>query len=103
MIVCHCNYISTEEIEAVIMDLLETDPWQLIVPLQVYHQLEKRGRCCGCFPNVVNIIVDTVRRYHEQHLTPATEIISLVERIKARHEACITAQRLMRRRVQSAA
>lgn len=98
MIVCHCNFISTEEIEAVVRKFLDDDPWQLIVPLQVYHELEKRGRCCGCFPNVVNIIVNTVKAYHEAHLTPQAEIIQLVDRIKEKHEACITARLLAARR-----
>lgn len=101
MIVCHCNMISTEEIESTILELLEEDPWQLIVPLQVYHLLEKRGRCCGCFPNVVDIIVRTVKTYHEEHETPAAEIVSLVDRLKQKHEQCITAQRLARMRHQS--
>ena len=103
MIVCHCNLITTEEIEATIIGLLEQDAWQLIVPLQVYHALEKRGRCCGCFPNVVNIIVKTVAAYHKAHLTPEAEIVSLVDRIREKHQTCITAQLLARRKKQTAA
>jgi len=98
MIVCHCNLIASEEIERTVIELLDQDAWQLIVPLQVYHALEKRGRCCGCFPNVVGIILRTVKAYHEAHATPEAEIISLVDRIQQKHEACITAQRLMRQR-----
>lgn len=98
MIVCQCNLISAEEIENTIIEFLDQDPWQLIVPLQVYHEMEKRGRCCGCFPNVVDIIVRTVKDYHEAHATPPAEIISLVDRIQKKHQACITAQRLMRQR-----
>lgn len=103
MIVCHCNYIDQEDIERVVVELLNDDPWQLIVPLQVYHILEKRGRCCGCFPNVIGIIVQTVKTYHKDHLTPETEIVSLVDRIKQKHEACVTAQLLMRKKRASAA
>ena len=40
-----------------INSLLDEDCWQLIVPAKVYHAMQKRGRCCGCFPNVVDIIL----------------------------------------------
>ena len=98
MIVCHCNRITTEEIEETIHTFLDEDPWQLIVPLQVYHALEKRGKCCGCFPNVINIIVRVVTAYHETQLTPEAEIISFIDRIKQKHETCVTAELLMRRK-----
>lgn len=103
MIICQCNYISIKEIEDVILELLNDDPWQLIVPLQVYHHLEKRGRCCGCFPNVVEIIVKTVKTFHEENATPQAEIVNLVGRIKEKHEACVTAQLLARHKRSSAA
>ncbi len=98
MIICHCNRISVEEIEDVITGFLKEDPWQLIVPLQVYHALEKKGKCCGCLPNVVKIIVKTVETYHQKHNTPKAEIISLVDRINEKHQSCITARRLMRQK-----
>ena len=82
MIICHCNFISTEEIERTIIEFLDQDAWQLIVPLQVYHAMNKRGRCCGCFPNVIEVIVRTVKTYHEKQATPQAEIISLVDRIQ---------------------
>lgn len=103
MIVCHCNLITTEEIEDTIRSFLDDDPWQLIVPLQVYHAMEKRGKCCGCFPNVINIIVRVVTDYHETQMTPEAEIISFIDRIKEKHESCVTAERLMRQRRVSAA
>ena len=53
MLICQCNVITEKEIEQTILDMLEEDAWQLIVPAKVYHRLQKRGRCCGCFPNVV--------------------------------------------------
>ena len=103
MIVCQCNLISTEEIERTIIELLHEDPWQLIVPLQVYHAMEKRGRCCGCFPNVVDIIVRTVKAYHEANATPQAKIISLVDKIQEKHQACVTAQMLMRHKAKKTA
>ena len=56
MIVCQCNLLSQGEIEDAVEKLLAEDPWQLIVPSKVYHCMRIRGRCCGCFPDVVEII-----------------------------------------------
>ena len=64
MIVCHCNLISEREIEETVVALLDADPWQLIVPAKVYHAMAKRGRCCGCFPSVVDIIIRMTAEYH---------------------------------------
>jgi hypothetical protein len=64
MITCHCNYITDKEIEDVVLGFLREDPWQLVVPNKVYHEMSKRGRCCGCFPSVVDIIVMTTLEFH---------------------------------------
>lgn len=81
MIVCHCNLIREDEIETAIVGMLDQDPWQLIVPLKVYHELNKRGRCCACFPNVVDIIIRVTAEYHQRQQTPESEIQSLVVRL----------------------
>jgi bacterioferritin-associated ferredoxin len=62
MIVCQCNLLSKDEIEAAVEKLLNDDPWQLIVPSKVYHFIRIRGRCCGCFPDVVEIIGQVTAR-----------------------------------------
>lgn len=62
MIVCQCNLLSKGEIEAAVEKLLTEDPWQLIVPSKVYHSMQIRGRCCGCFPDVVEIIATVTDR-----------------------------------------
>lgn len=56
VIVCQCNILSDTEIEAAVERLLKDDPWQLIVPSKVYHSMGIRGRCCGCFADVIEII-----------------------------------------------
>lgn len=66
MLVCHCNVISEKDIKDVIMAFLKEDPWALIVPAKVYRELGKRGRCCGCFPNVVDMITTLTEEYHLQ-------------------------------------
>lgn len=85
MIVCHCNIIAQREIEETIIGLLDDDPWRLIVPVQVYHAMKKRGRCCGCFPNVIDIIIRVTEAYHRRLETPDADVICFVERIRAEH------------------
>ena len=82
MIVCHCNLITEKEIERTILGLLEADPWQLIVPAKVYHTLAKRGRCCGCFPNVVETIIRVTEAYHSRSDTGQAEIVSYLDRVR---------------------
>lgn len=82
MLVCSCNFISDREIRETIIGLLEEDCWQLIVPLKVYRAMEKRGRCCGCFPNVVDIIIETTEAFHRDRATPEAEVVPYLERIR---------------------
>ncbi len=86
MLVCSCNFISDKEIVDVINELLDQDRWQLIVPAKVYHAMEKRGRCCGCFPNVVDIIIRTTERYHADRHSTDAEIFDFMARLKQFHE-----------------
>lgn len=83
MLVCHCNIITEKEVEAAILSLLEADPWQLVVPAKVYHTLQKRGRCCGCFPNVVETIIRVTEAYHARNCPGASEIVSYLDRVRA--------------------
>ncbi|MEX3007431.1 (2Fe-2S)-binding protein [Hoeflea sp. TYP-13] len=76
MITCQCNIITEAEIEETIVSMLDEDRWQLIVPAKVYHALEKRGKCCRCFPNVVDIIIRTTDAYHARFDTPDADMIS---------------------------
>ena len=85
MLVCSCNVITKAEITQVITDLLDEDCWRLIVPVQVYHAMNKRGKCCGCFPNVVDIIVSVTEAYHREQETSEAEIISFIDRLKEKH------------------
>ena len=71
MIVCHCNIITQDEIAETIEELLEDDEYRLITPGLVYRQLGKRGKCCGCFPSVVQIIVAKLEQFQSSNLHPA--------------------------------
>lgn len=82
MLICHCNLITQKEIEDTIIQLLEKDPWTLIVPAKVYHTLQKRGRCCGCFPNVVETIIRVTEEYHARSEASGEEIVSHLDRVR---------------------
>jgi len=82
MLVCHCNLITEAEIEEAILQLLEQDPWCLIVPAKVYHWLQKRGRCCGCFPNVVETIIRVTEGYHLYSEASGDEVVSHLDRVR---------------------
>ena len=82
MLVCHCNLITEKEIEEAILQLLERDPWGLIVPAKVYHWLQKRGRCCGCFPNVVETIIRVTEGYHLRSEASGMDVVSHLDRVR---------------------
>jgi len=82
MLVCHCNLITQREIEAMIVELLDADPWQLIVPAKVYHAMRKRGRCCGCFPNVVETIIRVTEEYHLRVNHPEGDVVTFLDRVR---------------------
>jgi hypothetical protein len=82
MLICHCNVITEKEIEATIVELLDQDPWNLIVPAKVYHSLQKRGRCCGCFPNVVETIIRVTEGYHSRSQASGEDIVSHLDRVR---------------------
>lgn len=87
MLVCHCNIITLKEIEDTITELLDADCWQLIVPAKVYHTLQKRGRCCGCFPNVVETIIRVSEDYHRRRGQDDAEIILFIDRVRTQCNA----------------
>jgi bacterioferritin-associated ferredoxin len=82
MMVCSCNLITDKDIKEAITSLLDEDCWQLIVPGKVYHAMSKRGRCCGCFPNVVDIIVKTTEEYHAIRASEGEEVVVFMERLR---------------------
>lgn len=102
MLVCQCNIISSDEIRTTIRSLLAQDAWQLITPLQVYHLLNKRGRCCGCFPEVVDLIVETTQHWHHEHATPDADVIDFVSRLRSEHDRIAREQAQARARLRQA-
>ncbi|NEN93958.1 MAG: (2Fe-2S)-binding protein [Okeania sp. SIO3H1] len=100
MILCSCNVVAQSDMEQVILELLSEDEWQLITPGLVYHAMRIRGKCCGCFPGVIDVIITTTQQYHREQQTPEAQIIPFITRIREEHQRCETARRLiaMRRR-----
>ncbi len=82
MLVCSCNFITDDEIIDAIRRLLDKDCWQLIVPAKVYHALSRRGRCCSCFPDVIDLIVRTTADYHAAQASSQAEIEAIIARLK---------------------
>lgn len=76
MIVCHCNVLSDKTITEAINGLIDDDPYQLITPGVVYRQLGKSGKCCGCFPQVVGLIVHRLEEFqtNKPHLNIAASL-----------------------------
>ncbi len=81
MITCQCNIITEREIEQAITAMLDEDRWQLIVPVKVYHAMEKRGKCCRCFPNVIDIIIRTTEDYHARCDSDAGDLVVFREKL----------------------
>ncbi|WP_306118246.1 MULTISPECIES: (2Fe-2S)-binding protein [unclassified Roseitalea] len=98
MIVCSCNVIARQQIEAVVTEFLERDEWQLITAGMVYHAMHKRGKCCSCFPRVIDVIVRVSEEFHRRRQTPEAEIVPFVARLRSEHERCETARALARER-----
>lgn len=81
MIMCHCNVITQADIERTVYGLLDRNQWDIILPDAVYRALIQEGRCCGCYPLVIEEITRIVTQYHTQKHTPRAKIADLVQRI----------------------
>lgn len=82
MLVCSCNIITQKEIENAIREMLDVDPWQLIVPAKVLHAMNSRGRCCGCFPNLVETIIRVTEAYHCQAGAGEADVVAYLDRVR---------------------
>ncbi|RYH05750.1 MAG: (2Fe-2S)-binding protein [Alphaproteobacteria bacterium] len=105
MLVCQCNVITDRDIKRIVLALLEADPWQIIVPAMVYRELEKRCKCAGCVPNIVDLIIKVTEEYHLQMASGAAEKPAVSPRLSAmrrtrtggRHERRSTGHRAAQR------
>lgn len=58
MIVCHCNVILRDEIRRAARRILAADPSGSLEPQSIYRELQKKGRCCSCFPTVAALVTE---------------------------------------------
>lgn len=86
MLVCSCNVITDKDIEAVVIQLLDEDCWRLIVPGTVYNAMSESGRCCGCFPNVVETIIRVTEEYHLRRNHMDENVIQFMDRVRSLRE-----------------
>jgi len=86
MILCQCNVLSAQEIEDIILGFLVEDCWQLVVPGRVFNAAKKRGRCCGCFPNIVETIIKVTENYHLEHQRDAERVVHYLGQVRALRE-----------------
>ena len=83
MLVCQCNVITDREIKRIVLEMLAEDPWKIIVPAMVYKELDKRCKCAGCVPNVVDLIIKLTQEYHLQLVENAAEVPPAPQRLSA--------------------
>ena len=86
MIVCSCNIITRRDVELVIEEILGDDPFAVLTSNLLYHRLGRRGKCCGCFPHVTEILVEhgtLVRKAIEAGEMPASPSEQVKETVAA--------------------
>ncbi|MET3593391.1 hypothetical protein ABID26_002788 [Mesorhizobium shonense] len=44
--------------------------------------MHKRGRCCGCFPNVVETIIRVTENYHAHSERSGADLVSHLDRVR---------------------
>jgi len=86
MIICHCNVLTVQEIEEIILEFLAEDCWQLVVPGRVFNAAKKRGRCCGCFPNIVETIIKVTENYHLENQRDSEKVVNFLEKVRTLRE-----------------
>ena len=82
MIVCHCNTLTDAVIRQAVDQLLDEDPHRMMTPNLVYRRLGQRGRCCGCFPNVVETIIRVTEAYHARSEASGVDVVSHLDRVR---------------------
>lgn len=71
MIVCSCTVISDHDIEAALLEILNTSNAPIPTPGVVYRHLQKRMNCCGCAPLAVETIYNKVDALERKGLIPS--------------------------------
>lgn len=66
MMVCHCNQITSSDIEDAVCCLKRNCGNESLCPYRVYGELGACPNCCGCFPLAEKIIHQAERRFVKQ-------------------------------------
>jgi len=66
MIICHCQNIASQDINATIDWMRAADPETIITPGKVYHALGKKPDCGGCLP----LFLETMRKNANLEVPP---------------------------------
>lgn len=70
MIVCHCNVISSQDIDRSVSRLREGDPQALLTPGEIFRSCGKRPNCGGCMPvfaaKIAEIVADAPSETREK-------------------------------------
>ena len=64
MLVCSCNVIDHQRIEAEVDRQLASNPIRPLTPPRVYCGMGQRPRCGGCLPLAATIIKDRTAKSH---------------------------------------
>ena len=56
MIVCSCNRVTDQQIDAQVDRLLADDMFRMLTPVVIYKGIGVRPRCGGCLPHAANLI-----------------------------------------------
>lgn len=77
MIACQCNVVTTGDIHKAMDAIWAQDPMRLITPGLVFRYFNRRGKCCRCVPNIVEIVQqyaelcwqrDDLAAYRQRHV-----------------------------------
>ena len=83
MIVCSCNAISSSDISAALLFLLNAPEPQIPTPGLVYRHLGKKMVCCGCAPLAVEIIYARMEELERKGLVCPYRCAAARERLLA--------------------
>jgi len=81
VIICHCNVISSKDIESAIGRILEYGPDQEITPTTIFRACGKRPDCGNC----ISQFVDTIRQMQAESLEAPTAsgLMELIEEARS--------------------
>lgn len=63
MIVCHCNRITSRDIDDAVCCLKTNCPNKDLCPNDVYEELGVCAKCCNCFPQAEKLIHESAMRF----------------------------------------